>query len=284
MLAGGVGSKDESVVERPHMTHKYALIGAGQMGMAVLRGAFSSGVMQPGDCAVVEPDASKHGAVAAMGCAVSSTSELAAGCDVIILAVKPQSFPEAARALGSLPAGTLVISVMAGLSSSAIRGALGGVCRVVRVMPNTPCQIGAGMSAIARGAGAQAGDDAVARSLFATIGKVIDVDESQMYAVTAVSGSGPAYVFLLAELMEQSATQLGISVEQARTLVTQTILGAARLLDESGQLPGTLREAVTSPGGTTAAALRIMYERKVPDIIVQAITAARDRGRELDRK
>jgi pyrroline-5-carboxylate reductase len=266
------------------MDYEIGFIGAGQMGSAVLKGAVRAGVINASQCIVVEPDDARRDAAAQLGCAVAEEAKAARRCPVIVFAVKPQTFADAAQSLDELQSDTVVVSVMAGLSSGVIRAALGGKCRVVRVMPNTPCQIGAGMAAIALGAGAQPGDDALARRLFEPIGKVITIDEKHMYAVTAVSGSGPAYVFLLAEAMERAATELGIPPEAARTLVMQTILGAARLMDESDQLPGQLREAVTSPGGTTAAALRVMFERKLPEIVVAAITAARDRGRELDRR
>ena len=266
------------------MNHDIAFVGAGQMGYAVLAGAVRAGVIQPERCLVVEPDADRRDRAEKLGCAVTAETGEAARASTIVLAVKPQSFAEAAAKIGALPGDALVISVMAGLSSSAIRKALGGTCRVVRVMPNTPCQIGAGMAAIALGAGADHGDEILARALFEPIGKVIEMDEKHMYAVTAVSGSGPAYVFLLAEMMEQAATQLGISAKDARVLVTQTILGSAKLLDESDQDAKALREAVTSPAGTTAAALRVMFERKLPEIVIAAITAARDRGQELDRQ
>jgi pyrroline-5-carboxylate reductase len=167
------------------------------------------------------------------------------------------------------------------VTSAAVRAALGENARVVRVMPNTPCQIGAGMSAIALGEGASPGDETLARSLFESLGKVIAVDEHLMDAVTAVSGSGPAYVFLLAEAMEQAAVKIGLTMHDARILVSQTILGSARLLSESGQTADELRQAVTSPGGTTAAALEVMFERELPETMSLAITAARDRGREL---
>jgi len=265
------------------MDHQIAILGAGQMGFAVLAGAVRQGVINASQCIVVEPDESRRQRAVDLGCAVAEEAKAARHCPTIVVAVKPQTFADAAASLGEMPGKTLVISVMAGLSSGAIRHALGGECRVVRVMPNTPCQIGAGMAAIALGEGAQPGDDALARQLFEPIGKVITIDEKHMYAVTAVSGSGPAYVFLLAEAMERAAAELGIPHDAARTLVKQTILGAARLMDESDQLPGKLREAVTSPGGTTAAALNVMNERGLPEIVVSAITAARDRGRELDR-
>lgn len=266
------------------MSHKLGVIGGGNMGQAIIRGAVAAGVFRANEIIVAEVDESRREQMAALGCAVTERAAGASDAPHIMLAVKPQSFASVADEMPALPAGTIVISIMAGLSSGAIRAGLGGACRVVRVMPNTPCQIGAGMSAIALGAGAQAGDDALARKLFEPIGKVVTVDESLMYAVTAVSGSGPAYVFLLAEAMEQAATELGIPPEEARTLVMQTILGAARLMDESDQLPRQLREAVTSPGGTTAAALKVMNEGGLPEIVADAITAARDRGRELDQR
>jgi pyrroline-5-carboxylate reductase len=118
--------------------------------------------------------------------------------------------------------------------------------------------------------------------VLSSIGAVVDVDESQMHAVTAVSGSGPAYVFLLAEHWQHAAIELGIEPDTARTLVNHTIRGAAGLLEQSGRTPAELREAVTSPAGTTAAALDVMYRREMPEIIVDAVTAARDRGVELD--
>jgi pyrroline-5-carboxylate reductase len=172
---------------------------------------------------------------------------------------------------------------MAGLSSTRIRSALGEAARVVRVMPNTPCQIGLGVSGLALGEGARRGDESMARAIFTTLGEVVDVAESQMYAVTAVSGSGPAYVFRLAELMERSAIELGLEPDQARALAVRTVHGAGALLERSNVPAAALREAVTSPGGTTAAALEVMEQRGLAAMIRDALRRARDRGMELDR-
>jgi pyrroline-5-carboxylate reductase len=265
------------------MTFTLSVIGGGNMGQAIIRGAIAAGAVRPAETIVAEIDRERRAVFESLGCAVTDDAKAASEAPQIMLAVKPQAFDGVAGVVGALPADTIVISIMAGLSSKAIRTALGGQCRVVRVMPNTPCQVGAGMMAVALGAGTRPGDDELARQLFVPLGKVISIDESLMYAVTGVSGSGPAYVFLLAQLMEQSAVQLGISAKDARTLVTQTILGAARMLDECDLDAETLRRNVTSPGGTTEAALRVMFEGKLPEVVVSAITAARNRGRELDR-
>jgi pyrroline-5-carboxylate reductase len=176
-----------------------------------------------------------------------------------------------------------VISIMAGLSSGPIRAALGEGVRVIRVMPNTPSQINLGISAIAMGEGARPGDDDLARRLFEAVGSVVTVREEQIYAVTAVSGGGPAYVCLLAEAMTQGAVELGIEPETARALAIHTIHGAGALMVRTGEDPATLREAVTSKGGTTFEALKVMYERELPRIIADGLAAARDRGIELDR-
>ena len=139
------------------------------------------------------------------------------------------------------------------------------------------------MAAVALGEGAVPGDEALAVALFDALGRTAMVDEALMHAVTAVSGSGPAYVFLLAEAMGKAAVGLGLDAETAELLVRQTVLGAARLLDESDEDAAALRRAVTSPGGTTEAALAVMLQRGLPDVICDAIAAARDRGRELDQ-
>jgi pyrroline-5-carboxylate reductase len=150
-------------------------------------------------------------------------------------------------------------------------------------MPNVACQIGAGMTAIALGTGAQSGDERLAVSIFSALGKTVMLDESLMHAATAVSGSGPAYIFLLAQAMEQAATELGIDAANARTMASQTALGAARLLVESDRGAADLRESVTSPGGTTAAAMDVFRRRQFTEMVIEALRAARDRGVSLDR-
>jgi pyrroline-5-carboxylate reductase len=264
------------------MPQTLGVIGGGNMGGAVVRGAIDAGLLSAEQIVLVDLDGEKRRAFADLGCAVSPTPAAALQCEQIMLAVKPQAFPDVAAEIAPLPRPTVVISVMAGRSSTAIHAALGENARVVRVMPNIACQVRAGASAIALGEGASRGDERLARAVFESLGRCIDVEESLLHAVTAVSGSGPGYVFLLAESMEQAAVKLGLSTTDARTLVAQTIVGAGTLLNETGRSPDDLRQAVTSPGGTTAAALEVLFERELPEIIAEALTAARDRSRELD--
>lgn len=266
------------------MTHLLGIVGAGNMGMAVLHGALDASVLRPDQVLVVEPSKERQAEVAELGCAVTADISAARACEQIMLAVKPRVFSEVAGAIGRLNQSTVVISIMAGLRSAVIASALGEGARVIRVMPNTPCQVGAGISAICLGAGAEEGDDALAWRLFGSIGMCITVDESHMDAVTALSGSGPAYVFLLVEAMQLAGQQLGLANAEARVLAEQTVIGAAKLLEAAGQTASELRQAVTSPGGTTAAALEVMFEHDLPQIIAEAMLAARDRGQELSQQ
>lgn len=254
------------------------------MGGAIVRGGIKAGVLEAKHVVVADVDAARLDEFRGIGCETTHDARLAANAAQIILAVKPQAFGEVARSISPLREPKVVISIMAGLRSAAIRAAVGDQARIVRVMPNTPCQVGAGMSAIALGDGARPGDESSALSIFGALGRTVLVDESLMYAVTAVSASGPAYVFLLAEAMEQAAVKLGIDQPTAKLLVEQTVMGAGKLLVESGQGAASLRKAVTSPGGTTAAALEVFERRKFVDAVLEALTAARDRGRELDAK
>lgn len=267
----------------PHMPSALGVIGGGNMGSAIVRGALRAGVLQTDQIIIAEVDARQRDELKPLGCAVTDNPNAAARADQILLAVKPQVFPDVARAIGSLPASAIVISIMAGRNTAFIRTCLGGSARIVRAMPNTPCQIGEGMTAIALGAGAQAGDEKLALQLFNALGRTVMLDESLMHAVTAVSGSGPAYVFLLAEAMQQAAVELGIAPQEARLLVSQTILGSGKLLVESERTATQLRQAVTSPGGTTSAALEVMFENELPQTISEALLAARNRGIELEQ-
>lgn len=253
------------------------------MGQAILRGAIKAEIIEAGKILVVEPDAQRRSEIKALGCAVSEDANESLSAEQIMLAVKPQVFESVASVIAPLIEPKIVISIMAGLSSKALRAALGDNARMVRIMPNTPCSVGAGMTAIALGEGARSGDEALAISLFESLGKVAIVDESLMHAVTAVSGSGPAYIFMLAEQMQKVAMDLGIDQATARLLVQQTILGAGRMLNESDKDAGELRQAVTSPGGTTQAAIEVMMKRDLPKIINHAINAAHQRGIELDQ-
>lgn len=239
---------------------------------------------------VAEPDEKKRAAfrngLATAAGAVEAVidSETNPGNGQVVLAVKPQVFPAVAAEIGRFfrtAPGRVVVSILAGTRSGSIRSALGPGARVVRVMPNTPARIGLGMSAICPGDGARPGDEQLAERLMRTIGDVVSIGEDLMDAFTALSGSGPAYVFYLAEAMEKAGVAMGFEPDLARRITARVLEGASGLLVREGGSPKEQREAVTSKGGTTAAATAVLDDADVLDAFVQAITAARDRGRAL---
>ncbi|MFW6059499.1 MAG: pyrroline-5-carboxylate reductase [Phycisphaeraceae bacterium] len=265
------------------MGYRLAFIGAGNMAEAIARAALGRGVVQAEQVIAADPSEDRRALFAAMGVAVTDDNAAAVSqSEQVVLAVKPQTLPKVAQTLGAaLTAEHVVISIMAGVRLAKLGEALGGhVQRLVRVMPNTPMLVGRGMSAIALGPGAREGDDELAMQVLSAGGEAVRVDESAMDAVTAVSGSGPAYVFYLAEAMERAARELGLG-EHARTLVAQTLVGAAHLLAESEHEAAELRRRVASPGGTTEAALKYLDGADVSDAIVGAIKAAAARSEEL---
>lgn len=270
-----------------------ACVGGGNMARAMVEGAVRAGVIGGERWVIAEPDTAKHPAFTRLGAVcVARPSELAARMGEqtqVLLAVKPQSLGAvaaecAAPGEASLAAGRVVISILAGTPIARVIAALPG-CRVVRAMPNTPAQVGQGCTAIALGPGVRPGDEDVAVRLFGAVGPVVErVDESLMDAFTAVAGSGPAYVFYLAEAMTKAAVELGFDPSVADRVVRQTIVGSAALLSAAPERSAEeLRAAVTSKGGTTEAATRVLEGAGVRDALMRALAAARDRGRELGR-
>ena len=266
-------------------THDLAIIGAGNMAEAIARGILSARLFDPGRiiAADVSPQRRQFFQEQLGIAAVLENTTAASGSRIILLSVKPQQME---RALGELRPGlspeALIVSIAAGVRTAKIEGWLGqGQWRVVRAMPNTPMLVGAGMVALCRGAGASAADLATAVQLFEAAATVIEVEESQMDAVTAVSGSGPAYVFYLAEQMIRAGESLGLTAEQARALSIRTIAGAAKMLAAADESPQSLRKKVTSPNGTTQAAIEHLESQNVGESIVDAIAAAARRSREL---
>ena len=264
-------------------------IGGGTMARAIIAGSVGAGVRSGADWLVAEPDPERRAVIGSMGARVFASAREAIGDldadDQILLAVKPQMFAGVAEDLSGLLAERVVVSIMAGVPSQKVREALGGAARVIRVMPNTPAQIGAGATAIALGAGAHKGDDASAREIFSAVGPVVEsLDEDIIAAFTALAGSGPAYVFYLAEAMRLAGESIGFARGQADRIARQTILGAAMLLSESDGSSEALRAAVTSKEGTTQAATDVLDDADLRGVLRRAITAARDRGRELGRE
>ena len=256
------------------------LIGGGKMGGALLLGWLAAGT-PAADLGVVEPDPTRRSwlAESAPGVAVAATlGELTPGDGFgAVVAVKPAYVAEACA---SLTGAGRVLSVAAGVTIATIEARLPGVA-VLRAMPNTPALVGAGAAGLA--ASAAAGDDDVAwaERLLSAVGTVVRVPEGLLDAVTGLSGSGPAYIFLVAEALVDAGVLVGLPRDTAKALAVQTLLGAARMLAETGDGPEALRAAVTSPGGTTAAGLRALEAAGVRAAFLDAVAAATDRSREL---
>lgn len=263
------------------MSHELGLIGAGNMAEAIVRAAIRSNVLRPEQMIASDPSEARRAVFRQLGIAVADDNgRVLEASRQVLLAVKPQTFAAVAPSLARFPG--VIISIMAGLSTLKLEEAIGAAKRLVRVMPNTPMLVGRGMAGVAPGLHAQPGDESLALRLFRAGGEAIVVEEAAIDAITAVSGSGPAYVFYLAEAMERAAAELGLD-EHARLLVRQTIRGAAELLAESSETSAELRRRVTSPGGTTEAAIRHLDQRAVGDAFVAAIAAAQRRAVELGR-
>jgi pyrroline-5-carboxylate reductase len=253
-------------------------VGGGRMGMALVSGLVAAG-RAPESLAVAEVAAARREEIAREqpGVAVVEAPVAAAGA---VLAVKPADVPAAARAAADAGAERL-LSVAAGVGTAAIESAVGRDLAVVRAMPNTPALVGAGAAAICAGSRAGDADLAWAEEILGAVGTVVRVPEKALDAVTGLSGSGPAYVFLVAEALAEAGVLEGLPRDVSEALAFQTLLGAARLLVEGDDPPATLRAAVTSPGGTTAAGLRELERHGVRAAFLDAVRAATARSREL---
>ncbi len=261
-----------------------AFIGGGNMASALIGGLLNTG-HPPAAIHVVEPLAPQRDKLAqTLGVhAVPAADDALRGAATVVWAVKPQSFAEAATACAGTTAHALQVSVMAGIRTDTIARATGGV-HIVRAMPNTPALIGQGIAALFARTEVQPTARALAQSLFAPTGQTLWVQrEADLDAVTALSGSGPAYMFYVIEAMVQAAAELGLSEAQGRILAQATMAGAAALATASPLSPAELRAQVTSKGGTTHAALGVLEDRQVKAAFVQAIHAACRRAEELGR-
>lgn len=261
-------------------------IGGGAMAEALISGLISCGRVaaekihvsdhKDGRCRELED---KYGVQAQVG-AEGFVSEV----DVLILAVKPQAAEKAMSEISSkVRTGTIVVSIVAGLSLQSLEKIF-PLQPVVRVMPNTPLSVGEGMSALACGTRVDAGTAGLVRELFAAGGRALLVDEKQMDAVTGLSGSGPAYAFLMIDALADGGVAAGLKRSVAIELAAQTLLGAARMVLSTGRHPDELRDQVTSPAGTTIAGVRVLEEKGLRGALLDAVLAASDRSRELDRQ
>lgn len=264
------------------------LVGCGNMGHAMLAGWLASARLKPGEVAVVEPNDALRARAAGMGVRVAADPSpfVAETPRLVILAVKPQVIAEvAAQYRGFADRGSAFLSIAAGTPVSTFEAILGADAAIVRCMPNTPAAIGKGMMVVFENRNVQPQAGAFVRDLLAASGEVATIDdEALMDAVTAVSGSGPAYVFHFIEALTAAGEQAGLPAETAGLLAMQTVYGAACLARESGEEPGRLREQVTSPNGTTAAALSVlMADDRLKTLVGEAVEAARARSVELGR-
>ncbi len=262
-------------------TPQFAVIGLGNMGAAILQGGLNHGILAPESVLVCDPDQTRLSPFVERGCQIGTIEE-AASIPRVLLAIKPQIFPDLALAFLSQPRDRTVISVMAGIQGHRIATAMGAGTSVIRAMPNMPASIGHGVTAIAVSPETSDAEQAFARGLFAAVGTVVEVQEELMFAVTATSGSGPAWVYRLVEAWIKAAEEQGLPPETAKSLVHGTLLGAAQLLTHSDRSASELRAAVTSKGGTTAAGQAAMDDHGFDRAVQQAIAAATQRGRELD--
>jgi pyrroline-5-carboxylate reductase len=249
------------------------------MGEALLTGLLRSGWADAADVAVVEKLEPRRKALAELFPGVAVLVEPCA-TDGVVIAVKPGDVPDACRSAATAGC-TRGLSIAAGVPLATLEAGFGAGVPVVRAMPNTPALVGAGAAAIAPGVAAGEDDLAWAESILAAVGTVVRVPESLLDAVTGLSGSGPAYVFLVAEALTEAGVLAGLPRDVSATLAVQTLLGSARLLAETADGPEALRAAVTSPGGTTAAGLRALESAGVRAAFLDAVMAATDRSRQL---
>lgn len=268
-------------VRRPtvRLVTKLQMIGGGKMAEALLGGMVAKGWATTADLHVVEPVPSRRAELAGALPGISVGDEPVAGIDAVI-AVKPDVVPAVLPALADA-AVQRVLSIAAGVRIDAIEAGLGAATVVVRCMPNTPALVGQGAAAIAGGTAATGDDLEWASEILSSVGTVVTVAEADLDAVTGLSGSGPAYVFNLAEALIAAGIAEGLDPDIADSLTRQTLLGAATLLSESGIDPAELRSNVTSPGGTTAAGLAVFAEADLAGLVGQVVRAATERSREL---
>jgi pyrroline-5-carboxylate reductase len=261
---------------------KIAFLGAGRMASALARGLVQAKVCAAAEIAVADPvEAARQQLATSLGAkAVETNAAAVSDAEVVLLCVKPGDVPAALAACGSSLAGKMLLSIVTGWSISALRGHAAGA-RIVRAMPNTPAQVGAGATAYSGDAGTTAEDLALAGRILGAVGLAVSVPEKSLDAVTGLSGSGPAYVFLVMEALSDGGVAAGLSRSLATQLAVQTVLGSAILATQTKEHPALLREAVTSPGGTTAAALGVLEAAAVRAAFADAVSAAAERSREL---
>ena len=261
-------------------------LGGGNMAEALIRGLVQGGHVAAEQVMVSGPRQDRLDQLArAYGIRTTvDNRELARASHILVLAVKPQIVDRVLlEVAGVVPSGTLVISVCAGVDTATIERRLPGGARVIRSMPNTPALVGAGATAIAPGSHAESTDLDLARFVFEAVGITVNLDEAQLDAVTGLSGSGPAYIFLILEALADAGVKVGLSRRTAQKLAAQTVMGSAKMLLDTDGHPGQLKDMVTSPGGTAIAGLHTLEQGGLRTTLINAVESATLRSRELGR-
>ena len=265
---------------------KLGFIGAGKMAAAIARGAIHAGLCAPGDILGSARTAASRERFAQETGGAGTTADnaaAAAGRDAVLLCVKPADARATLRAVAPSVRATLLVSVVAGVKLDDLQGEIGLGTPIVRTMPNTPCLVGKGATAYARGSAATDAHAALVERIFAAVGAVHAVPETLIDAVNGLSGSGPAYVYLVIEALADGGVLMGLPRALAASLAAQTVLGAAETVLQTGRHPAELREAVASPGGTTMAALEVLERAAVRAAMMGAVRAATERAREMGK-
>jgi len=262
-----------------------AFIGSGRMATAMVTGLLNRKVATPGDIACIGGD-DDTAAVLARGTGITAAPDFASllsGADTVVLACKPQQLSSLDASLAKLTEGRLIISILAGKRLARLAEVFPNARNVVRAMPNTPGQIAAGITAWCALKSPDARDRSIIDSTLGALGSVLELEEAHLDAVTALSGSGPAFLFEFVAALREGGVAAGLAPDVASRLAQETVLGAARLLSESGQTPEALRDQVTSPNGTTFAGLQVMKARGFRELMRETIIAARNRSIELSK-
>ncbi len=265
---------------------RLAVIGSGNMAEALVRGVLRAGLFLPDAIAAADVLEERLRLFREQFGVATGTDNAAAAAkaDLVLLAVKPQVMGQVLEGLAPAVDRQLIISIAAGIPTYSIEARFPRPVRVVRVMPNTPALVLEGASALCAGAHATAGDLAMARAIFEAVGRAVVLDEIAMDAVTGLSGSGPAYIFVIIEALADAGVGVGLSREVAQLLAAQTVLGSARMVLETGKHPAALKDMVASPGGTTIAGLHALEAGALRGALLDAVEAATARSRELGRK
>ena len=263
---------------------KIAFVGAGNMAGALIKGLLHANASNPEEILAIDVRPERLDELKDLHEGLRVGSDVAEGCtwaDVVVLSVKPQVFDKVLPAVSTGVGDALVVSVAAGVSIEAIEARLPAGTRVIRTMPNTPALVDAGATALAKGDHATDEDLYLTRRIFDSVGLTVTLDEYLLDAVTGLSGSGPAYIFLIIEALADAGVKVGLRRDSAQLLAAQTVLGSAKLLIETGEHPGMLKDMVTSPGGTAIAGLHTLEAGGLRTTLINAVESATARSKEL---